>query len=387
MLILSTGSNQHYEIGDTEAFVISEGGNLDRCSHTNLDSPKALSMTTGGFLKSTAANDSSYYPLICGGRNSEQSNRNCYIFGEANLKPVGNLIHHRKGAASVVIGNGTTHWVTGGHNEILESQASTEFVTVVNNNGTIKINNEVSSVTLPSPMAFHCLQMIGSSTAFLYGGVGYGTQINRNSLFEANFRGIQQTTAANWIPSGSLKQARKEHMCGVLRDPDLGQDDPWRIIIAAGGITSYHKCTSTVEVLRVKDSSNVNVMNLARSKWVSGPHLPIPLCCAASATTHDQGRLFIAGGLISESPYQQSLFVFSLTCPGKNCQWTKNDLELSYGRTSTIAMIIPPVNPEEGQVGTDPTETTIADTDTNLLDCATDDESRGKSTIHVHHGS
>ncbi len=183
IIVFSTGRNCHQPVGDTELMAASRGrgGNLTKCWHPNIHSPLPFEDATGGALLTW---DSNIFPIICGGimgrssNNDEEYSRDCYRLRNPMTAVVATLTTERVGAASVVVRNGTTLWVTGGHNIYGYDQDSTDILGQVSagSDPADMVMTTAPGVKLPRRMSHHCLVMLlgsmSSSSVILFGGSG-----------------------------------------------------------------------------------------------------------------------------------------------------------------------------------------------------------------------
>ncbi len=326
LLILASGLELLSPLRFTDAVSISTNySQLSECSHS-LDMPHELDSAFGGHLRlTTTTGDNVAIPVVCAGDRGDGPELKCYRLGHE--EPVGTLLTERSGAASVVINNGQTLWVTGGSDRLIQQLTSTELLTVANDSTTdnfLLISTE--GKPLPGPVHHHCLQMLDSDTAVLFGGSRNPDTLDETWSLEDHHGGEWQQRAPLPVPKSML-------MCGVIKDAS-GQ----KIIVAAGGLIDDFdnfwdptKTTKTTEFLLGLDQT-----------WEAGPDLPTELAIAQSSTTEDQTMMLVAGGVLSSMTYEESLSVYSLKCVNMNCEWTTFDLELTQTRLWFVSMIIPP---------------------------------------------
>ncbi len=236
----------------------------------------------------TAPSQILFSPLLCGGTNKDQHNRDCFHLDPMALDedPVGQLASFRLAAASVVIGNGAKLWITGGFDEHFFGLDTSEMIslTVLAFDGKVAVESQVSA-DLPFPVAYHCLELVfgGNDAALLFGGMDMFIQQPEKAAWLAIINGNE----VSWIESQPMTLARSSHMCGAVRY-SFGKS---RVIVAAGGMLHGRRITPTVELLEIQDGDDLATIAIA-AQWQSGPNIPISLCCAGAATTQDQGRRF-----------------------------------------------------------------------------------------------
>ncbi len=343
ILVVTTGFNGYSGISTTETFSFattpittssssyqSHDLGLVRCKPVLPQAPStnALLAGTGGVLKDDQKKS---VPVLCGGGGATVELLEldkCYHLKETGFSFIGTMKEARAGAASVAILDGSTLWVTGGlaSGWGLDTTEWIDVSTVISpNNGK---NISKSGVQLPMALGFHCLQMINSKTAILYGGL---TDIHGKSF--ANTWTIEMNNSLDfegWTPRASMRQARCQHSCGVVRG-SLGR----KFVVAAGGGHIYSANTNLVEHLEVQELEDEHLT--FSDNWSTGPPLPVNLMGGASVTTADQRVLFVVGGII----FYPSRFVYALRCT-LACWWTKEGTELQIHRSHAVAMIIPP---------------------------------------------
>ena len=336
ILLLATGTNGYEVQSDTVAVSILESGTQVRCQGANLHLPVALEQSTGGVLQFPIQNQTSnssmlLYPLICGGWLAYSPNRDCYHLGESH--PVGQMLDYRGGAVSVVIKNGTALWVTGG-SDGKEVMDTTELVQGSQNDGDEIFMTSVEHDPLPIPLAHHCLELLDDKTAILFGGEDGDGGIHGNAWTVSL---VESAKLKEWKSISSLSKARKNHICGVLKDT-ANPCRPVKFVIAAGGIVEDLSVTKSMEILEVRD-------DLQNPPW-EDHQMPVAFSMAGSVTNKDQTTLYVAGGMSKLEPdYLALTSVYSLQCARSpsHCKWTKTNLELPYNRASSVALLLPPI--------------------------------------------
>ncbi len=309
------------EVSTTQMFSISkDDGQLNRCDYIEytFHAPMGVAGATGALLRQ-ASIPSVYFAVICGGHINDRADlyKRCHTLGK-HLDQGVHLEGGRSGAAGVVTKDGTKLWVTGGRtdSQMTSSTVSLNLGSNIENNGT----------SLPGPMENHCVQMLQGNIVILYGGSD-GDEIVRKTW-------IMDMHKPNkyWTHVASMNLARQHHACGILKSND---EDDKEVVVAAGGSRTVELVTDSVELFWFDSGTT-------EGKWEFGPKLPFKLFRAASATTQDQSKMFVVGGIRSLHPYDMSTLVLDLKCVGTTCQWRKNDLELLFGRDEAVAMILPP---------------------------------------------
>ncbi len=177
--------------------------------------PEPVHSATGGLLNKTT-------PVICGGgiNNWPPFSSLCYTLTEPpdpaandtdlpeDPEPVAVMSQARWGAASIVIHDGNTLWVTGGTNG-RNDLSSTEFITLTDGSG--------PGPDLPVPVRSHCLVELDADRIMLIGGVsssGGETRSKGTWIFHMN--------TLEWTMGPDLRIGRRYHSCGIVRDEDNG---------------------------------------------------------------------------------------------------------------------------------------------------------------------
>ncbi len=314
--------------------------------HNLVARDKPIQEATGGVL----IHQDNWIPIICGGRiaGTQEANDKCFSLAHAynhdfdidNVMP-SQLRVARIGAASLPIANGEKLMVTGGYKSDSPFIRLIDIVHVKQLNTSSTYNPfEVSSdLYLPTNLRYHCLVRIGPEVAMLIGGqdekelsYGYSQIINFESL--------------EWSHH-ALSTARSKHACGVLKVPGENGYADRKIVIAAGGIIYqfYQLVTATVDMVVVVNN-NTDKIDLS---WnFAEEEMPEPVTMASAATTVDQSRLFIVGGLLEYE--QHNLGGFEVSCSSGSfkslpkCQWKIiGQIILNEPSMRGLALILPPL--------------------------------------------
>ncbi len=320
---------------------------LTRCFPHSLQSRTRLSNGFGGVLR-LGCDDN--VPLVCSGENG-----NCQRLGDHAADPSleGIFKDYRVGAASVVIRNGTTLWVTGGFERPGGSMptTTTEWIdfSEYSNDGGDSIKRGYG-VDLPGgqDIRFHCLVVVASDLAVLFGGSDDHNSNSATWTIQITDN-ILEPDGDSWTNLNvPMLVARFHHSCGVIKS---GLDRS--IIVAAGGFVEelfdneiIIETIDHVEILEVVSEANI----VLADHWEEGPRLPIKLAGAGSAATGDHTKLFLGGGkqTIGFSDYSESVFYLTCVNDGWDCEWTKDNMELLYKRSYQVALVVPP--PHNNQV-------------------------------------
>ena len=350
IFVLTTGEARYEtDLGDTDTFVIppwtsNQGTKLDRCIPPpyQTQSMFAMSHATGGVVTvqdlDGGQQQSTVVPMVCGGRNSDLTgNHNCYqlniLDGWAMPKVVGKLQESRVNAASVTVFNGTTLWVTGGKASTTNKIYDTTELICPGKNAT---SSSEEGIQLPTEMYGHCLEVINSHIAIVYGG----SEDSSRAWTIDEFINLDNYSPSNnrswWVEVAPMAIPRYFHVCGVIQEDILNKTNNNKYVVAAGGVGTG----DTVELLRVDEDGGV------AESWDSGPKMPQGTEKSASAVSKDQSVMFVAGGWLNwhHEVLQQFLeSIYSLRCAnGGVCWWTVEGTKLLVERHSAVALFIPP---------------------------------------------
>ena len=250
--------------------------------------------------------------VICGGEDASNSPNNiCWILGQSSLQKdtltlsaEGILNGDRVGSASLVVGNGSSLWVTGG-----SFKFQSEFVTLAASpNRTSAFPTNAAGPALVDVMYHHCIQRIGPDMAVVVGGLP-----GKTIVWSIDLRTMV------WKVEPALIYGKFKHVCGILK---LGND--FKALIAAGGIGAFNNPTDNMETILVTDEEGIHSHH-----WEEGPSLPMRLSDSASATTSDQKAFFVIGGKGLDGT---SGSIMKLTCifptAVLQCSWTIVEFEL-----------------------------------------------------------
>ncbi len=272
--------------------------------------------------------------IICGGEEVDDFSENemCYSLSELShrLQHPGKLQASRIGAASLVINNGTSFWITGGkdNNHLFQTSEIVELTET----GDSLITRE--GPTLPKKLRHHCLTRVGPSIAIMVGGDK--CQDDTGHCFEQSSWSINLDSMI-WSLQGPLNMAREKHACCVLKDSS-DPDNARKIIVASGGdgwMLDSRQVLRSVETLIVEDESFLT--------WEHGPNMPMAIRDTASVTNADQLKMFIIGGSTSQHEsidFEVLSTIFELQCPGLQCHW-QLVFEMSKPSFKGLAFILP----------------------------------------------
>ncbi len=323
-LIFLSGSSDTMHVADVYKYA--ENSFLDCVS--SLAVPSVVQHAAGGILLDQDQSSASI--IVCGGLDVESNEKEeCYrLNGSGNDRNLGSMRYDRSGAASVVMDNGKTLWMTGGYDGRNSTLWSTEIVTLG--------SGFVSSYGPDLPIAglrYHCLERVGPNVAILLGGErvdNSGFQVPSSRCWTVDIYSLY------WTELPSLDFGRSNQACGVVKDMSVAGK---KIVIVAGGKTLAESISNTVEQL-VIDQQEEGILNSGSSNvWEIGPAMPVPIVDAGSATTADQGRLFVVGGETEVDRLLSS--VFEIQCSFLQCLWKKSPLELKQPNSKGLALVLP----------------------------------------------
>ncbi len=255
----------------------------------------------GGLLYNHSHNQQ--IPLVCGGSGNVDK---CYVVGqeEADAEDQVSITmrYARKQAASVVINEGTTLWITGGGTPVGITR-TTEYVTM---------SGSIDGPDLPMvpKVDRHCMVAMSPMETILIGG-----RFNRDKAWSHN------ATTGDWTLMGDMVLSHENAPCGVLEDSvELN-----RTIILA---TTANGSTE-IMVHGYGDGAN---------EWTLGPAFPTSIKYGSLVTTKDRKRLVAFG--YDDGVWHSALF-YQITCHSLQCQWRKMPQEMAQARREVVGFLIP----------------------------------------------
>ncbi len=268
--------------------------------------------------------DGGHAVVICGGQGMEGNFllKSCYI--ATNQKSFQSEHFdmqngYRTAAASTVIDNGLTLWITGGW-DFSSRQNTSELVTLN------PVSSSKNGPQLILALESHCMVQLNESHAMLIGGSSDFHDPEDRTWCYSNLHQQQ------WASCPNLNYRRKNLACGVLYDNMLDQT----VVMVAGGIHVDMFGDKTVEHLFIGDNS----------RWDQGWTIDNGVLCygtfgPSSVVSHDKSRLIIIGGraIGYPNPYHKSLCSCTITQGSPNCEVMKQELQI--GRGLSVAMLIP----------------------------------------------
>ena len=316
----------------------------------------ALSEATGQLLNIPSHSGTDNVPIICGGTSGKKDSDECFRLDQGFFKPklVGTMTRPRLGASSVTLFNGTTLWVTGGLSFSSIATDTTEWINLADNGqGTF-----YEGIPLPRPVSHHCLEMVDSETALLFGGVEGMSELDSDpvalTLRETwTLKSPPIKDRQKWSQMPRMPLRRYAMSCGVIKEDIAGSNFNGSnikvVVVAAGGFQSHGEITDRVELYRVD-----------QGQWQDGPRLPMPLARTSSTTSTDQTMLFVAGGITyadlnhdcydwhsAETTISPTIFALRTARTSGLLTWIEFDLDLVFPRMSSVTMLLPPAFPEK----------------------------------------
>ncbi len=295
-----------------------------RCAHS-LFPPKVVKDATGGVLIQPTSGDIAI--IVCGGSTTKKANEIasygfCQSVGDYYKNFSAQLRLPRRDAASLVVDNGASLFLTGG-NHVQDASGTTEYVGLVSDKSGLVNGIEKS---LPDPRHQHCLTKVGKEVAILAGGQTImDTESGRTWTLNVN--------TMSWREQLPLQIGRSKHVCGSIKDQTLAK----LIVIAAGGQVLGGNLTTSVEML-VGDSEEQ--FHNSFLGWEPGPEMPLNLTEASSVTTADKTKMLVIGG---KTNIDLSSSIFQIQCQDLQCQWTKLDYNLFAPTSNGLAFMLPSI--------------------------------------------
>ncbi len=306
-------------------FQLNNDSEFLECSH-NLEIPSGpLHYATGGIL----VRDGDWTPIVCGGKSfiTNVVNDKCFTLSQAphanqtaEEQSLDLMQINRIGAASLVVDNGKSLWVTGGGSPSSHNSVQTELVQLSHDDGHFVSS---TSLQLPESLTHHCLKQIGPRMAIAVGGEDSDGYIHRNSW-------SLDLDSLEWR-SQVLRAPRTKHACGVLINVELPTS---KVVIAVGGETSTGTWTASVDLLVIvsfPEEEEEGEENEIPGEWIEGPKMPKIVHNAIGITTADHQR-FLVVGVTDDS----NLNVFEMQCSSGGmevevewqCGWTAIEQKL-----------------------------------------------------------
>ena len=130
--------------------------------------------------------------------------------------------------------------------------------------------------------------------------------------------------------ASSDETARADHSCTIIKDPVSGN----KKLVVAGGTIEGSPGTKSVEIFDFESYAD------KKKDWYDGPDLPIENTLSQLIPDGLQGGCLLVGGRIfKESIAWRSNSIFHISSELQ--EWKQLKRELSTGRESHIAMLIP----------------------------------------------
>ncbi len=285
------------------------------------DFPVTVFDATGGLLQDQ--NNESIF-LVCGGDGIDAcyyirtSSSNCQHKQWTRLDQT--MGERRSSAASIVIHNDTTLWITGGFNGSKQLK-TTELISISSS----KQNQIQPGPDLPFVVRRHCLVKLNSTTAMMIGGISENYEDLKSTYFLdiPTTDGLRSITGI--VKGPDLSATRYGHDCVVLTDP---RDENRQIVVVAGGCCSGN----VTEMLVVGSSEHV---------WTRGPDLPKEIFHAASVTSPDNKSYLLVGGADRILTEYSSIFKLEYNANEGDWVWSTLKQKLKLKRRLHVALLVP----------------------------------------------
>jgi len=253
-------------------------------------------------------------PMMCGS-NDPVNNTDCFYFDNGLWNPSQPLTENRFSSgfsASPYPKVKSKIFVTGGgHNGTLSPISSAELLTD-------KGWESVAS-PLPTPLQYHCMVLLNSTTVMAIGG--------RDNITTANTY-LLNTEINEWIEGPPLSQNRYQHSCGRIRKSK--ESSKFEIIVVGG--------------FNGSDLSSVEIFDAETSAWRAGASLPIPITDAVLVEDPTGGVILVGGrSKISELDPAPLDTLFRLAHAEAD-HWQEMPQKLKSGRRYHSAFLIPNEN-------------------------------------------
>ncbi len=290
------------------------------CNTSGVNYPQKISSASAAVWVHPKTNKT--VPIICGGndpRHTLTKWNTCHFLSFQNgtdqwnwtqVDPV--LTQARDQAASIVIDNGKTLWITGGTKAYYQGLRSTELISILDQDDESESSFAIQAgPDLPLDIYGHCLVKLNSSTAMLIGGQWAARRFKKSTYLLSIPQSGSNKESARPIKGPWLNVARSEHTCGVLRDHLDRQ------VVIAGG-------RGSTEMLVVGSGQD----------WTPGP--PCPTETASSTTTTVDGKkLLVFGGWSLEG---KLIHQFHFDQEREAWTWTRLDQRLEMSRTKSMVL-------------------------------------------------
>ena len=265
-------------------------------------------------------------PIVCGGDDALNGDNRCFYLSDSKrwiqLEP--RMTVKREDAASIVINNGKSLWITGG----LYSGSTTEILTLTSGR---RISASSFSFEagpdLPRYLRGHCLVKLSSSTAMLIGGRGKDMNGDWSNINATYFLDIPSSSENAIVRGPDLIHPRYHHACGVLDNPGDGNG---QVVIVAGG--------------QYRVSKSTEIWAVGSQGWTRGPDLPKGVWQSQGITSPDGKSFLLLGGDDgTDYPLFATAAIYKLDYNSNSggWQWTKLDQELKVAREGHVAMLVP----------------------------------------------
>ncbi len=353
------------DLGNVKAFRLTATDNDNEIDLTECSHNFAIETDDFGWLKGHAKGATvgvlsidKPLPVICGG-GTDNADKCFGLTDNFGIDSNASMNSARIGAASLVVDNGKSLWVTGGYNSESPALSTTELVTA-NLTSDIVVSSHVSH-RLPTELKHHCLVGIGPEHALMIGGQ------DKNDINKGESWLYHLPSSVFAIMKHPLGTARSNHACGVLKLYRNATEEVAHVVIAAGGLIKQGLPTASVEMLvllTVGNGEDVNTMTAA--PWNPGPSMPKSAPGLGIANADNNKLIVVTGSLDNGIDNDNLVFVFQCNVDSPmmsanattttsseswlQCQWTILDNK-ELTRPSLLAFVLPPTEPMMASFG------------------------------------
>ncbi len=294
------------------------------------DFPNKVYDGVGGLFKGNV-------PFYCGGysfnNNGGQTDECFALDPSGQWIQAGNMLEPREFAASLMLDQGKTLWVTGGyrydpdHPEATGGHVyseTTEALTIPDIAG--KEFRFQETPRLPNKVMEHCLVQLNETAAMLIGGHNFDEiTMDTTYILDIDIQPGQEVLQYQHGPR--LNSARYGHACGLLTKPGDGSE---QVVVVAGGFNSTLNRTVSTELWTV-----------GSEEWTAGPDLPVENKSGAGLTTY-YGKAFLLIGGYKDKSFKESINkIYKLEFKNGDWKWYKMDTKLQVGRGGHVAFYVP----------------------------------------------
>jgi hypothetical protein len=260
--------------------------------------------------------------VVCGGCASHCStiSSECYaLTSQGQWRPFKNLTIERGGAAAL-FNNDHGYHIFGG----LGTEGRLESLESFSEDQDNWIKEDPRS-NMPTSVFGHCVVALNETTFMLIGGR------RSNSSRYSELTHFYDTRSSTWSFGPHLRVGRRYAACGVIKDPESGQE----AVIVAGGWDGETVQKST-EIL------DLDQPHRAKYRWSRGPDLPMPLTNMATVQRENSfgNSILIVGGdetAVEKGGESDRIYELSST----RGPWRQLEQTLQVPRSAHVALLVP----------------------------------------------